>query len=339
MTQPPSTAADSARPSFEHLQQAAQWFALLQAESVSDADRLRWEEWLRKDHGARSAWRQVESVAQDFSSIAHLPARDLLNRTSAAGARRRRDALRMLALVPVAGVAGWLVSRELPWRGWVAAHRTQTGERREIALEDGSRLWLNTSSAVDVDFSGAYRRVIVHEGEVLVTTGHDPTWKSRPLVVEVAQGRFTALGTRFAVRRDARAQHTTRVTVFEGAVRAQPARTAGALTVRAGEQADLFSDRVDTPVQASAGGDSWTEGLLVAKDMRLGDFIDELSRYRRGYLGCAPELRGIRLVGSYPLADTDRVLAALQATLPIRVNKVLPWWVVVEPPQGHKGRS
>ena len=39
----------------------------------------------------------------------------------------------------------------------------------------------------------------------------------------------------------------------------------------------------------------------------------------------------LRLTGSYPLADTDRILTALAATLPVQVRRVLPsWWMTVE---------
>ncbi|MNT56173.1 fec operon regulator FecR [compost metagenome] len=65
--------------------------------------------------------------------------------------------------------------------------------------------------------------------------------------------------------------------------------------------------------------------------MRLGDFIAEVSRYRRGYLACAPEVADLRIVGAYALADTDRVLAALADTLPVRIQATMPWWVTVVP--------
>ena len=71
--------------------------------------------------------------------------------------------------------------------------------------------------------------------------------------------------------------------------------------------------------------------MLLADDMRLGDFVVELSRYRRGYLGCAPQVADLRLVGAFPLADTGRVLRALAETLPVRIHRPLPWWVSIEP--------
>jgi transmembrane sensor len=217
--------------------------------------------------------------------------------------------------------------RELPWRGWVAAHRTDTGERREIVLADGSRVWLNTATALDVDFSPTLRRIVLHRGEVLITSGHDDASVARPLVVDVPQGRLTALGTRFAVRHEEGG--AVRLAVFEGAVEARPAGRGEPRTLTAGEQARVFADRVEPPVAVTGDGDDWTRGMLVADGMRLGDFLAELGRYRTGYLGCAPDVADLRIVGAYPLADTDRVLDALQATLPVKVHRPMPWWAAV----------
>jgi transmembrane sensor len=319
-------------PAFEDLQQAAEWFAVLQAGAVSEADRRRWQSWLDAGPRQRAAWRRVESISGEFSGlagVASLPARRVLERGGAA-ANRRRSVLRALALVPVAGLTGWLASRHVPWHGWVAAHRTETGERREIVLADGSRLWLNTGTALDVDFSPRLRRIVLYKGEVLITSGPDdanPSSSHRPLVVDVPQGRLIALGTRFAVRHED--DDAVRVAVLEGAVESRPA-SGDSLTLVAGQQTRLFSDHVEPPEPAAGYGDDWTRGMLVADGMRLGDFIAELGRYRTGYLGCAPEVADLRLVGAYPLADTERILSALQATLPVRVRRPLPWWTVVE---------
>lgn len=328
---PPSDG--NAAPAFEDLQQAAEWFAVLQAGGVSDSERRRWQTWLATGPRQRAAWQRVESISGEFAGLAGLPARRVLER-GAASSSRRRSVLRALALAPVAGIAGWMASRQVPWRGWVAAYRTETGERREIVLADGSRLWLNTATSLDVDFSPTLRRIVLHRGEVLVTSGHDDSLPARPLVVDVPQGRMTALGTRFAVRHEDGG--AVRLAVFEGAVASQPAdggSDSDARTLAAGEQARLFADRVEPLEDAAASAayaDDWTRGMLVADGQRLGDFIAELGRYRPGYLGCAPEVAGLRIVGAYPLADTDRILSALQATLPVRVRQPLPWWTVVE---------
>ncbi|RYF75358.1 MAG: FecR family protein [Comamonadaceae bacterium] len=319
-------------PAFDDLQQAADWFAVLQDASVSDADRLRWQHWLDTGPGPHAAWQQVQAVAGEFRALSGLPARQALDR----GAGRRRAVLRALSVMPVAGMAGWLGVRELPWRGWVAAHRTDTGEQREIVLADGSQVWLNTATALDIDFSATLRRIVLHRGEVLVTSGHDDASVARPLVVDVPQGRLTALGTRFGVRNEERG--AVRLAVFDGAVQARPQAGGEPRTLIAGEHALVFADHVEPPSAVTVHGDDWTRGMLVVDGMRLGDFLAELGRYRPGYLGCAPEVADLRIVGAYPLADTDRVLDALQATLPVKVHRPMPWWAAVAATQGHGSR-
>ena len=315
-----------ATPAFEDLQQAADWFAVLHGGATSDHERLQWQRWLDTGPQQRAAWQRVEAVAGEFAGLAGLPARRALDRTAAFDSRRR-TALRALAIVPVAGLAGWFAERQVPWRGWVAVHRTDTGERREVVLADGSRLWLNTATALDIDFSAGLRRVVLHRGEVLVTSGHDEAFATRPLVVDVPQGRLTALGTRFAVRHED--ADAVRLAVFEGTVEARPAHGAAPRTLAAGEQARVSADEVDAPVPVMVEEDAWTRGMLVADGMRLGDFVAELGRHRPGYLGCAPEVADLRIVGAYPLTDTDRILEALQSTLPVKVHRPMPWWTMV----------
>jgi len=80
---------------------------------------------------------------------------------------------------------------------------------------------------------------------------------------------------------------------------------------------------------AANAAPAWTRRLLLADNLPLGDFVRELSRYRRGYLGCAPEVAGLRLVGAYPLGDHEAVFAMLEDSLPIKVRHILPWWVTI----------
>lgn len=65
--------------------------------------------------------------------------------------------------------------------------------------------------------------------------------------------------------------------------------------------------------------------------MPLGQFLDELGRHRRGVLRCDPAVAELPLTGVFPLADTDRVLAALQQSLPVEVYGVTRYWVTVRP--------
>jgi ferric-dicitrate binding protein FerR (iron transport regulator) len=75
---------------------------------------------------------------------------------------------------------------------------------------------------------------------------------------------------------------------------------------------------------------AWSEGLIVTRNMRLGDFLQEVARYRHGYLTCAKEIADLRLSGVFRLQDTDKLLAVLPHTLPVRLRYRTRWWVTLE---------
>ncbi|MCH5770598.1 iron dicitrate transport regulator FecR, partial [Salmonella enterica] len=54
---------------------------------------------------------------------------------------------------------------------------------------------------------------------------------------------------------------------------------------------------------------AWLDGMLLADAMPLADFLAELGRYRPGVLRCSPDAASLRVVGAFPVADTDQVLA------------------------------
>lgn len=319
------------KPDFATLQQAAQWFATLSDEKATDAERQQWMQWRDASPQHEAAWQRVEAINQQFTE---LPAQ---NRTTAkqildnvaSNRLPRRKALKTLALLFSAGLASWLTVRHQPWQGMLASHRTSIGEQKQFALEDGSSLWLNTGSRVDVRYSAQLRRIVLLEGEILIQTHADTHMPARPLVVDTQHGRMQAMGTRFNVRqRDG----FTDLLVLEGAVQVQPVEPGtSAQLVQAGEQARFDAQSILTLGPAEAASHAWQKGVLQAENMRLEDFVAELSRYRRGYLACDPAIADLRIVGTYNLQDVDAVLALVQKTLPVKVRQVLPWWTEVVP--------
>ncbi|WP_432241510.1 FecR domain-containing protein [Herbaspirillum robiniae] len=323
---PPQPTAD-ARPGYADLQQAAEWFAVLRADDAAETDRSRWRQWLDADERHRAAWSRVEAVNAEFGVMPQVVGHRVLARNG----QHRRKAIKTLAWlaagVTVAGSVG--SSREV--RGYFAAltaqYRTEVGETRRQQLADGSLLWLNTASAADADYSDVLRRIALHRGEIMIQTAHDKRDPARPLVVDVPAGRMQALGTRFLVRLEERA---TVLTVLEGKVMISPSGKAAPLMLPAGSRVRFDADAMGTPAPADESMAAWSRNLLMPDGMRLDDFLAELGRYRRGHLGCAPEVAALPLVGVYPINDTDRVLAALEASLPVKVRRILPWWVTVE---------
>ncbi|WP_454694270.1 FecR domain-containing protein [Achromobacter aegrifaciens] len=308
---------------------AVEWLVALQAADASDATREACQRWRAAHPDHERAWRHIETFGQQLRSLNTPLVRGALTHEDRSG-RARRRAVKTLALALFAGGGAWL-ARDSLWRGWQdwrSDYHTDAGGRLGVTLADASRIDLDTGSAIDVRFDREQRLVRLLRGQILVTTAPDPAAPlGRPFLVETAQGRVRALGTRYSVRQFPGRSH---VAVFEGAVEIRPDLLADApLLVHAGEQASFTRDAVGPTRTAEQSDASWSVGMLVAQDMPLSDFIAELARYVPGRLACAPDAGRLMVSGVYPLDDVDRVLDMLRRTLPVDVDRMTRYWVTV----------
>ncbi|OAJ63773.1 hypothetical protein A6V36_17310 [Paraburkholderia ginsengiterrae] len=310
---------------------AVEWWMELQSGRDMRAQQIALAQWRAEHPDHERAWQHICHVGGRFRGLAdatgdhHGPAAARAALTHA-GTARRRSSVKALATLLLTGGAAWMASEHVPWRAWNADVHTALGERRTLTLADGTRITLNTDTAIDVRFTATQRRLRLVSGEIMVTTGH-AGGEQRPFIVETAQGNLQPLGTRFAVRQQSM---LCRLDVFEGAVRIEPADAPGlAPIVRAGQRVRFTRAVVGAPKSISENEAAWTDGLIVASGMRLGDFVSELGRYRAGHLSCEEAVAGLRLSGTFPLVDTGRVLDTVARTLPVEVVFITRYWVTV----------
>lgn len=326
-----------AAPAHDIMLQAAEWFALLRSGDATAQDRTAWQAWLNDNQQHRDAWQYVDVISRRFEPVrtpdnaqAAVNTLQMVRGTSL----KRRTALNGLAIMFGAGLLGWGAWRGTPLGpallSWSADYRTATGEIREITLADGTRVWLNTASAMNADYQPALRRLQLLSGEVLISTAADAT---RPFVVDTGHGRMQALGTRFTVRQEG---GETYLAVYQGAVRIHTRDSDAEQIIGSGQQVRFSASRIGEIAAAEPGREAWARGVLLAEDIPLADVVRELNRYQHGYLSLAPELATLRVVGGYPLQDPDKVLSMLAEVLPIQVRRILPWWISIEskPPAG-----
>ena len=318
-------------PDFDSLQQAAEWYALLISTDAVAADRQRWHVWLDAHPSHRQAWTYVEQVSQRIlAPLRDTPDPRLTTDTLHAAAQRvmrRRRALARTATLAGVGLFGWLGWRQTPLGGlaaaWRADYRAATGEIRSATLSDGTRVWLNTASAFNQAYQPDLRRLQLVQGEILIETGPDHT---RPFVVDTAQGRLRALGTRFTVRQE---QGATLLAVYQGAVEIRPSAAASSVIITAGQQTRYTATTVAPATAADPAREAWSRGDLVAADLSLQEVVDELGRYTLGHIGVAPEIAQRRVFGTFPLRDVDAALAMLAQAAQAQVRRPLPWWTTL----------
>lgn len=322
----------SAAPHLPHtvLEQAADWYAVLRDGKAGPHDRENWQAWLLADEAHRMAWRQVEHISRSFEPLHGQPEARLAADTLDIAARRlsRRRIVALTGVITTGGLLGLLTWRESALSAHVMALgadlHTDTGEQREILLEDGTRLWLNTGSAVNISFDSKARTIELVRGEAFIDTARDAY---RPFLVRTQQGFLQALGTRFNVRRDV---GQTSLAVYEGAVKVRSAASGAIRVVPAGEQARFDARGIDANTAADPARQAWTAGTLMAENITLGEVVEELRRYSPGHIGVADEVAQLKVFGNFPIDDIDRVLGMLATALPIRIERPMPWWTHIE---------
>lgn len=316
------------KPDYLALQQAAEWYAqLLEVEPQAEIHQ-RWRAWLDACEENRHAWRYVQTVSQRFQPLSgglSSAAADTLLLPSTVMGRRR--ALKLSVLFASGTLLSWLTYRHTPLRESLLAvtadYHSATGEIKQLTLQDGTRLWLNTASAVDVRYDRQRRQIVLISGDLLIDTARD----TRPFFVSSEQGQMQALGTRFSVE-----QHdgSTHLAVYSGTVEVSAQRGHVVRRVNAGQQLD-FDRYAKGALSPNAHVDAgWSQGVLQANNTPLGEIIKQLARYRHGYLACDPNVADLRVMGAFPLADTDKSLAMLAQIFPVRIHRRFSWWVTVE---------
>jgi transmembrane sensor len=308
------------------LDQAVDWLIRLNSGRATDAERAALASWRDRDPEHGRAWERAEKLRKLLDQIPPELGARVLDRPASPS---RRSAIKHLGLLLACAPAGWLTWKVWNEAAWSADARTAVGERRTLSLPDGSRLELNTDTAVDVAFDGSQRWIDLRRGEILIETAPDPQSPARPFSVGTSYGYLQALGTRFSVLTR---KNQDRVAVLEGAVRVTSRAGVAATIIQAGQQAWFDAHRMAAATLADERLIAWRHGMLAADRMPLGEVLIELGRYRRGLLRCDPAISGLLVSGAFPLDDTARSLTMLTSTYPIEVRHAAGgYWTTVVP--------
>lgn len=318
------------RPALDRVsEQAIDWMVELRAATPDPALLQRVRLWLQQDPAHQQAWNRLEQrLGHPFAALLAL---DQRSPGQAAEARRllmqptrsRRDVVGVMASLGLFGAALWGGWRSDTTQGWLADLHTGLGERRNFTLADGSRLSLNSASAVDVQFDAGQRLLVLRHGELLIQVARDPL---RPLRVRTAQGQVQALGTRFLVSQK---QDATRVVVLQHSVRASLANGQWA-ELQQGQAALLRNNTIERLTGEQQQRAAWLEGRLEVLDQPLHVVIDALRPYQRGYIRLAPAARDLRVQGVFHLDQPQQAFKALAEALPISVQRYGQWLMLID---------
>lgn len=197
----------------------------------------------------------------------------------------------------------------------VERYQTDIGQMRDIALEDGSTLHLNSDSEAEVRFTDNGRKVRIIKGEASFDVAHDT---GRPFDVEARSAVIRAVGTAFNVRMR---PSLVELTVTNGTVRvhsgnnSQHSVSAGSGAViqpRSVALTRLGPKLIDQRI-------AWRENMVELDGETIEQAAGEFNRYRKTPILIGDtRVSALRIGGRFRTNDSREFLSALQYSLPIR---------------------
>ncbi|WP_116813634.1 FecR family protein [Steroidobacter cummioxidans] len=202
---------------------------------------------------------------------------------------------------------------------------TERGERRELALSDGSVLQVDPETKMRVKLHDSSRRLVILEhGRALFRVAKDP---ERPFMVRANGTIARAVGTSFAVETQ---MQDVIVTVAEGKVAVSVPPLPGSDNVEPEIAAMLIADQ-----QLTVGGSgaspsvrkvdserelAWASGRLVFEHTPLPRVLHEFNRYNRVQMRVDDaELAQRRISGTFNASDPDSFLAFIRTVAKVDV--------------------
>ncbi|MFC3549934.1 FecR family protein [Lysobacter cavernae] len=322
-----------------HEGQAEAWLARLLSPECSAPERTAFEDWLAQSPGNIEAYLEAERIhalAASLSSdeLIRAAARSARRKPAAAAPSRRRwqpllSAL-AAALVVTAGAAFWWLRAP---QGTVEEYAAARGEQREVVLNDGTVVLLDTESALVARFDGERRLVELQRGRAQFVVGLD---RRRPFLVRAGASTVRDIGTTFQV---SRLDETVNVGLLDGSVEvaAVAEGTEQRRVLVPGEQITVEADGTlqDKRPLDLAVASAWPQGDLVFKQQRLDRLLEEMNRYSSLQLRLGdPALAGLEISGVFHVGDQTALAAALERGWSLRTERIGQHEIVLHgPPQ------
>lgn len=326
--------------------EACAWIAQLETGELTAADLEAFREWMQRSPRHAAEIKQLAQMSGDLNVLT-----DMAESLHEAGeeyrsvvGRRRQPTLTLARIAAVVAVVAVIFSVVLFQMSGPVEPRmltTAVGEYREIELQDGTQVKLNTDSQIEVVYDKDQRKVRLLAGEAFFDVVPNP---DRPFIV-YANGKYVrVVGTAFLVSlidRDFGLTVTEgRVELAETAVledagkeTVEPDNASSAvptviapMVLEAGQSVSISGAAEVTPVTTLSERElqrelSWQEGLHDFSNTPLEEVVRELSRHSPIAIEIAdPQLRDLKFGGIFRIGETKPLFDALEASFGIEVT-------------------
>jgi transmembrane sensor len=310
-------------------QAALDWLFALERRPDDPAVAAALRAWLSESDMHRRAYDQARLI-WDLAPRAQPAFRDQWHRQGWPARPQRSPASRRRLLLGggalAAGLALLAVNGE--WTAFRSDYATKAGETKTVALDDGTRIQLNTDTALRLSDGPTHRAAELLQGEAFFSVAPDG---QRPFTVAARSSRIEVLGTQFNVRLDG---SRLAVIVTEGEVavgvgghamtRDEPLRRGDRLRV------DLATGRRERDSVRPEHAAAWRNGQLIVERRTVAAVLDEIGRYHRGVILLRDAQLGATTInGVYDIAHPIEAVRAVAEGAGGQVTAIGPYVLIV----------
>ncbi|KAF1022979.1 MAG: Protein FecR [Pseudomonas sp.] len=266
----------------------------------------------REDPLNAHAYRNAETLWQLLKQPVHPPPRMPL---------ARRGVYALAACLALG--ASWAVLMAPPVDTWGSDYATPAGQRQDITLADGTRLEMDSDSALDVILTADERQVRLLRGRVFLNVAHD----GRPFLVNAGATQVRVWGTAFSVAHEPARDE---VVLLCGSV--EVASAGQHQHLQPGEALQVVNGQVQAPQTADTEHLlAWRSGHLWVQNAPLRDVLEQVMRYQGGHVIWLDSKVGRRLVSaSLNLDDIDSAVSLLVNSQKLRTTALTHRVLIVQ---------
>ena len=310
------------------LAEAIEVWTRRQSGTWNEADERQLQTWLAATAEHREAYEKVGRAWDKAGDLKHYLTRDLHREYEHAGQRSMAPGrfggvagiaiAACLALVALGVGFGLWPSASRWWGGPEINLVSAKGQTQSFTLEDGTQVWLDADSQLMVRIGHSSRKASLVRGEALINVTHDP---ERPFEVTLGIGRIQDLGTRFDIEA---LPDSSRIEVLEGRIGVLTPQ--GRALLVAGQSSGYDrSGNLQAVRSFNATAAQWSQGQRHFDREPLGDVLERLTRYHATtFVYTDPNLRNLRVSGTFRTSDQALFLRTLAGALPIEVRYLGP---------------
>lgn len=327
---------DNPKPFPDPQQAALEWLVRLTSGEKTQKDQQEFEAWIKADPSHRQAYEEVQSIWKESGQLSydtrtgHVTVSEPKRTSRRTRRSKARSSWRQPLLIGTFTLASSLLILWLSgWHWWVISDYSTSKQRQTIRLSGVVEITLDAQTAIDIHDLPGKTQVVLHKGAAWFKVTSPPDQH----VVQVLTDRVsvTSLGTEFLVEK--RPNHHF-IAVTEHAVEIV-SRTSKQQMINLEEGYGVTVEENSSlpwnePEIASSNVGSWRQGRLVMEDASLKTVIERINDYHPGMLLITDNnLLYTKVSGVFDIDNPDNALTSLTLILPIKIERISPYLVLI----------